>query len=49
MEVYERQTSWPLVLQNSKTIVLWGSDIVKNKQASLVVPGYDVYRYYEDN
>ncbi|MDI4751544.1 glycosyltransferase, partial [Salmonella enterica subsp. enterica serovar Anatum] len=27
MEVYEQQTSWPLVLQNSKTIVLWGSDI----------------------
>ncbi len=32
MEVYEQQTSWPLVLQNSKTIVLWGSDMVKTSR-----------------
>lgn len=47
MEVYEQQTSWPLVLQNSKTIVLWGSDMVKNQQANWWCPDHDVYQYYE--
>lgn len=47
MEVYEQQTSWPLVLQNSKTIVLWGSDLLKNQQANWWCPDHDVYEYYE--
>jgi len=46
MEVYEQQTSWPLVLENSKTIVLWGSDMVKNQQANWWCPDHDVYDYY---
>ena len=46
MEVYEQQTSWPLVLQNSKTIVLWGSDLLKNQQANWWCPDDDVYEYY---
>lgn len=46
MEVYEQQTSWPLVLQNSKTIVLWGSDLLKNQQANWWCPDHDVYEYY---
>ncbi|MFP1591149.1 molybdopterin-dependent oxidoreductase [Escherichia coli] len=45
MEVYEQQTSWPLVLQNSKTIVLWGSDLLKNQQSELCAD-HDVYEYY---
>lgn len=32
MEVYEQQTSPPLVLENSKTIVLWGSDLIKTSR-----------------
>ena len=32
MEVYEQQTSRPLVLENSKTIVLWGSDLIKTSR-----------------
>ncbi len=47
MEVYEQQTSWPLVLKNSKTIVLWGSDLIKNQQANWWCPDHDVYEYYE--
>ena len=39
MEVYEQQTSWPLVLQNSKTIVLWGLELPKKPASELVVPG----------
>lgn len=26
LEVYEQQTSWPLVLENSKVVVIWGSN-----------------------
>lgn len=26
IEVYEQQTSWPLVLENSKTVVIWGAN-----------------------
>lgn len=37
----------PLVLQNSKTIVLWGSDLLKNQQANWWCPDHDVYEYYE--
>ena len=47
MEVYEQQTSWPLVLENSKTIVLWGSDLIKNQQANWWCPDHDVYEYCE--
>ncbi|MBI3310575.1 MAG: molybdopterin-dependent oxidoreductase, partial [Serratia liquefaciens] len=48
MEVYEQQTSWPLVLQHSKTLVLWGSDLVKNQQANWWCPDHDVYEYYNE-
>ncbi len=46
MEVYEQQTSWPLVLQHSKTIVLWGSDPYKNLQVAWWCPDHDEYAYY---
>ena len=46
MEVYEQQTSWPLVLQNSKIIVMWGTDLVKNQQVNFRCPSHDVYEYY---
>ncbi|XNM61082.1 hypothetical protein ACLK1T_01215 [Escherichia coli] len=40
------KASRPLVLQNSKTIVLWGSDLLKNQQANWWCPDHDVYEYY---
>lgn len=46
MEVYEQQTSWPLVLEHSKTIVIWGSDPIKNLQVGWLVPDHSVYEYY---
>ncbi|WP_395755986.1 trimethylamine-N-oxide reductase TorA [Edwardsiella ictaluri] len=46
MEVYEQQTSWPLVLKNSQTVILWGSDLLKNQQANWWCPDHDVYQYY---
>lgn len=27
LETYEQQTSWPLVLENSKIVVIWGADL----------------------
>ena len=38
MEVYEQQTSWPLVLQNSKTIYV-GLRFAEKPASELVVPG----------
>lgn len=46
MEVYEQQTSWPLVLEHSKTIVIWGSDPIKNLQVGWLVPDHSVYDYW---
>ena len=43
MEVYEQQTSWPLVLQNSKTIVLSGLRFAEKPASELVVPGYTMF------
>ncbi|MRI32791.1 trimethylamine-N-oxide reductase TorA [Endozoicomonas sp. OPT23] len=46
-EVYSQQTSWPLVLENAKNIVFWGSDPIKNLQAGWSTPDHDVYGYYK--
>ncbi|GHA36162.1 trimethylamine-N-oxide reductase TorA [Photobacterium aphoticum] len=47
MEVYEQQTSWPLVLEHSDTIVIWGSDPIKNLQVGWLVPDHSPYAYYD--
>ncbi|SFQ29000.1 trimethylamine-N-oxide reductase TorA [Enterovibrio norvegicus] len=47
MEVYEQQTSWPLVLENAKNIVIWGSDPIKNLQVGWLIPDHSVYGYYQ--
>ncbi len=47
MEVYEQQTSWPLVLEHSDTIVIWASDPIKNLQVGWLVLDHSPYQYYE--
>ncbi|SMY31613.1 Trimethylamine-N-oxide reductase 1 precursor [Photobacterium malacitanum] len=47
MEVYEQQTSWPLVLEHTDTIVMWASDPIKNLQVGWLVPDHSPYKYYE--
>ncbi|WP_461535536.1 trimethylamine-N-oxide reductase TorA [Spongorhabdus nitratireducens] len=47
-EVYSQQTSWPLVMKHSNTIVFWGSDPIKNLQAGWSTPDHDVYGYYHE-
>lgn len=47
MEVYEQQTSWPLVLKHTKNIIIWGSDPIKNLQVGWLIPDHSVYDYYQ--
>ncbi|MCE2571078.1 trimethylamine-N-oxide reductase TorA [Motilimonas eburnea] len=46
-EVYAQGTSWPLILKHSKTIVLWGSDLVKNLQVGWNCETHEAYEYLE--
>lgn len=46
-EVYAQGTSWPLILKNSKTIVLWGSDLVKNLQVGWNCETHESFEYLE--
>lgn len=46
LEVYEQQTSLPLVIEHSQTIVLWGCDPIKNLQIEFLVPDHDAFGYW---
>lgn len=44
-EVYAQGTSWPLILENSKTIILWATDLVKNLQVGWNCETHQAYEY----
>ncbi|MFT6189031.1 MAG: trimethylamine-N-oxide reductase (cytochrome c) [Oleispira sp.] len=44
-EVYAQGTSWPLILENSKTIVLWSNDPYKNLQVGWNAETHEAYHY----
>lgn len=46
-EVYSQGTSWPLILDHSKTIVLWGNDLYKNLQVGWNAETHEAYAYLE--
>lgn len=46
-EVYSQGTSWPLILENSKTVVLWGNDLYKNLQVGWNCETHESYAYLE--
>nr|WP_299240106.1 trimethylamine-N-oxide reductase TorA [uncultured Halomonas sp.] len=46
-EVYSQGTSWPLILENSKTIVLWANDPYKNLQVGWNCETHESYEYLE--
>ncbi|RDE18936.1 trimethylamine-N-oxide reductase TorA [Motiliproteus coralliicola] len=46
-EVYAQGTSWPLILENSKLIVLWANDPVKNLQVGWACETHESYRYLD--
>lgn len=45
MEVYAQGTSWPLILENSKTIVLWSTDLYKNLQIGWNTETHEAFAY----
>ena len=47
LEVYEQQTSLPLVIENTHTIVLWGCDPIKNLQIEFLVPDHEAFGYWQ--
>ncbi|MGF1770578.1 trimethylamine-N-oxide reductase TorA [Enterovibrio makurazakiensis] len=47
-EVYAQQTSWPLVLEHAKQIVIWANDPIKNAQVGWQCPTHDVYGYFAE-
>ncbi len=46
LEVYEQQTSLPLVIEHTNTIVLWGNDPIKNLQIEYLIPDHQAYGYW---
>ncbi|CAH0532236.1 Trimethylamine-N-oxide reductase [Vibrio stylophorae] len=46
-EVYAQGTSWPLILDNSKVIVLWATDLHKNLQVGWNCETHESYAYLD--
>ncbi|MDN6180270.1 MAG: trimethylamine-N-oxide reductase TorA [Halomonas subglaciescola] len=46
-EVYSQGTSWPLILEHSKTVVLWGNDLYKNLQVGWNCETHESFAYLE--
>ncbi|NRA83678.1 MAG: trimethylamine-N-oxide reductase TorA [Gammaproteobacteria bacterium] len=44
-EVYAQGTSWPLILEQSKTIILWANDPYKNLQVGWNAETHEAYEY----
>lgn len=44
IEVYEQQTAWPVLLENTDLIVLWGADLIKSNRIGWLPPDHYVYR-----
>ena len=45
LEVYEQQSAWPTVIDNSELVVLWGCDILKNNQIGWSPTDHSTYEY----
>ena len=43
IEVYDRQTAWPTILEYTDTIILWGADLLKNNQIGWDPPDHYAY------
>ncbi|WP_404319439.1 trimethylamine-N-oxide reductase TorA [Malaciobacter canalis] len=47
IEVYEQQTSWPLVLKHAKNVVFWGANPLVTCQIDWDVSGHGAFPYLE--
>ncbi|MFG5381753.1 trimethylamine-N-oxide reductase TorA [Yoonia sp. R2-816] len=48
IEVYEQQTAWPVVVENTDLMVLWGANPVVTNKIGWVVPDHGAYEGMED-
>ncbi len=46
-EVYSQGTSWPVILNNSKVIIFWANDPMKNLQVGWNTETHEAYEYLE--
>lgn len=46
-EVYSQGTSWPVILENTKTLILWANDPYKNLQVGWNCETHESYTYLE--
>ncbi len=43
LEVYDQPTAWPVVVQNTELMVVWGADIINNNQIGWIIPDHGAY------
>ena len=48
IEVYEQQTSWPVVLENSKVVVIWGANPVATLRIAWTSTDEQGFKYFEE-
>ncbi|WP_319529863.1 trimethylamine-N-oxide reductase TorA [uncultured Cohaesibacter sp.] len=48
LEVYEQQTVWPVVVENTETLVFWGADPLNTNQISWLVGDHGNYPYFDE-
>lgn len=48
IEVYEQQTAWPLVLEHSKVVVIWGANPLATLRISWLVSDQGGIKYFEE-
>lgn len=48
IEVYEQQTSWPLILENSKVVVIWGANPMATLKIAWTSTDEQGFKYFEE-
>ena len=48
IEVYEQQTSWPVVLEHSKVVVIWGANPILTLKIAWTTTDELGYKYFEE-
>ncbi len=43
IEVYDRQTAWPTIIEHTDTVILWAADLLKNNQIGWNPPDHYAY------
>ena len=48
LEVYEQQTSWPIVLEHSKVVVIWGANPLATLKIAWTSTDENGFKYFEE-